>query len=110
MRILQWMIENWELVALVVFGAILLAMEGWERTKALAYRLMLEAEKLMAQELLSGGPEKMEYVVAGLHDLLPAQVKGVIRTIAAFRGQTSEEFLRDLAQWLYDRMKEAIEA
>ena len=109
MLVLRWVVENWELAVFVLLSAALLAFQGWERTKALAYQLMLEAEKLMAEELLGSGPEKMRYVVMGLHEMLPVQVKGAVKVFAALRGQTTKELLHDLAQWLYDRMKEVIE-
>jgi len=107
--ILNWILEHWELTLFVVTFALSLIFKSKEDLKSLAYQLMLEAEKLAKEELLAGGPEKMEFVLTQLVQLLPGRVKAILTVIALLFGKSLEELLTWLAQRWYQVMKEYLE-
>jgi len=108
-NVLKWIVANWELVLFVVTLILSVVFKSKEDLKSLAYRLMLEAEKLAQGEVLNGGPEKMTFVLEQLVQLLPARVKAVLIVIATVFGLTLEQLLGWLAQRWYEAMKRYFE-
>ena len=109
MTLLNWIVEHWELTLFVVTTILSLVFKSKEDLKSLMYQLMLQAEKLGKEQLLAGGPEKMEFVLTQLVQLLPRRVKAILTAIAILFGMSLEGLLEWLAQRWYQVMKEYLE-
>lgn len=116
---MDWILEHEELIIAViplliaVISAIVSLIsaiaESDKSLKELAYKLMLEAEKMADEAILNSGAEKMDYVLTQLYENMPARVKAYVRLAAAISGKDVDTFLQALAQKLYEAMKKIVE-
>lgn len=101
----QWLIANWVLISLIVFGLVTLAVvRDWRNAKDAARDLFLLAEKALAAYVIKTGPEAMQSVVKSLYEMLPERVRKILSIAAALGGTTPEQLLRTLVQKWYDEI------
>lgn len=97
---------DWPTVGLcMVFVITLYGLFEWKNFQDAAKGLFLLAEKAMAELVIASGPEAMERVANELYDLLPPQVRLVIRAVAAFIGTTPRHLTKKLCEYIYDKVK-----
>ncbi len=91
------MIEQylWDFRYLIIFviALLIIGVTQWNKTKVLAYNLMLRAKQLAKEEILSCGKEQEDWVVSRLLILLP-------KPITVFLG---EDGIRRLVEFLYNK-------
>lgn len=86
--------------ALLVLVVVLFALKDKTNFESLVKGVIARIEKELKDSI--GGHEKMETVVLEVIDLLPAQIKMVLKVIAAITGKTLEELVHSLCQRVYD--------
>jgi len=99
-----WLTTNYGLLAFVA-AVIVAVIYDREAAKRVLYSLFLAAEKMAADLALETGPEKMDWVLDQVDNVLPPHVLSVLRVLAALQGKTYEEVRRSLAQKWYDAAK-----
>lgn len=106
-QIVNWIVANWGLVTLLVFGLVvlILALSDWLKLNSQLKDLFLMAEKALADHVIKSGPDAMKAVVFSLYHLVPLRVQLVIKTIALAGGTTDLAVLQWVAQRLYDTIK-----
>lgn len=106
MNLLEWLLSllgtpyPWIVLSLVLLVA----------TQKLALENLLTAAFLAVEKALRGvitaeGPEKMREAILEVVDKLPVALKTALTFLATLSGKTLDEFIADLAQKLYDRVK-----
>lgn len=106
-QIVNWIVANWGLVTLLVFGLVvlILALSDWLKLNSQLKDLFLMAEKALADHVIKNGPDAMQAVVFSLYQLVPLRVRLVVKTIAMAGGTTDLAVLQWVAQRLYDTIK-----
>ena len=107
-QIVNWIIANWGLMTLLVFGlvALVLALSDWLKLNSQLRDLFLMAEKALADHVIKSGPDAMKAVVSSLYQLVPLRVRLVLKAIAIMAGTTDLAVLQWAAQRLYDAIKD----
>ena len=106
-QIVNWIIANWGLVTLLVFGlvALIVSLSDWLKLNSQLRDLFLMAEKALADHLIKSGPDAMRAVVFSLYAFLPLRITIVLGLIAHAVGLTDLEALEWIAQKVYDVIK-----
>ena len=107
-QIVNWIIANWGLVTLLVFGlvALIVFLSDWLKLNSQLRDLFLMAEKALADHVIKSGPDAMKAVVSSLYQLVPLRVRLVLKAVAIMAGTTDLAVLQWAAQRLYDAIKD----
>ena len=91
----------WEyryIIALVI-GFIFYAIFEWQRTQKILYALIAQAKRYAKDMILKSGKEQEDWVVEKAYICLPLMIRGFI----------SEDMLRKIIRYLYDKLKDFID-
>ena len=107
-QIVNWIVANWGLVTLLVFGlvALVVSLSDWLKLNSQLKDLFLMAEKGLADHVIKSGPDAMKAVVFSLYQLVPLRVRLVLKAVALTAGTTDLEVLHWIAQRVYDAIKD----
>jgi hypothetical protein len=99
MELLKSLIWEYRFVLLIVLAVFFYAVFEWQRFKAKAYALMLQAKRLAKDAILKSGDQQAEWVVKKMYQFLPLSWKIFI----------SEERLRKIVFYLYHNAKDCLD-
>ena len=107
-QIINWIVANWGLVTLLIFGlvALVVALSDWLKLNSQLRDLFLIAEKALADHVIKSGPDAMKAVVSSLYQLVPLRVRLMLKAVAIMAGTTDLAVLQWAAQRLYDAIKD----
>ena len=106
-QIINWIVANWGLVTLLVFGlvALVVTLGDWLKLNGQLRDLFLMAEKALADHLIKNGPDAMQVVVFASYQMLPLRVQLAVKAVAMAVGTTDLQVLEWIAQRLYDAIR-----
>jgi hypothetical protein len=96
---LKQILWDYRFIIVLVVAAALFCLFEWQRTKTIAYSLMLQAKSLAKDSVLKSGDAQMEWVIKKAFQFLPKSITIFI----------SEENLRKLIQYLYSKAKDYLD-
>lgn len=98
MKILNFIWEN--RFILIILGAVALyAALEWQKFKAQAYAIMLQAKRMAKDAVLKSGAEQEEWVIRKAYQFLPKSWTIFI----------SEQNMRKIVHWLYEKAKDYLD-
>jgi hypothetical protein len=84
---------------ILALAVVLYAITQWKEFKSRAYALMLQAKRLAKDAILKSGDEQVEWIIKRAYQFLPKSIMAFI----------SEDRLRKIIKWLYDKAKDWID-
>lgn len=91
----------WEFrfIIVIAIAILLYALLEWQKFKTTAYALMLQAKRLAKDAVLKSGQQQEEWVVRKVYQILPK----------AWTIFISEETMRKIVHWLYEKAKDYLD-
>ncbi|CCJ33084.1 hypothetical protein [Caloramator australicus] len=91
----------WEFrfIIVIAIAILLYALLEWQKFKATAYALMLQAKRLAKDAVLNSGQQQEEWVVKKAYQFLPKSWTIFI----------SEATMRKIVHWLYEKAKDYLD-
>lgn len=90
---------EYRFILLVILVIILYAVFEWQKFKATCYNLMLQAKDLAKDAILKSGDQQMEWVIKKAYQFMPKALTVFI----------TEQRMRILVQYLYDKAKDLLD-
>lgn len=90
---------EWRFVIVLIVAMVVFAIAEWNKFKAIAYGVMLQAKRQAKDAVLKSGKEQEEWVVKQMYQFLPKPLVTFI----------SEELMRNIVHYLYIKAKDYLD-
>lgn len=90
---------NNRFIIVLLIAVVLYALMEWQRFKATAYSLMLQAKRMAKDAILKSGQVQEEWVVRKVYQFLPRRLTILI----------TEQMMRQLVHYMYHKAKDYLD-
>jgi hypothetical protein len=99
MEMIKQFVWEYRFVLILILAMVLFCVFEWQKAKAIAYSLMLQAKSMAKDAVLKSGAQQEEWVVKKAYQFLP-------KSLTVF---LSEERMRKLVHYLYHKAKDCLD-